>query len=82
MSLKEKLEAMRAASRERTPKETQEIMHRAVEDLRSSGILDRVAKVGDRAPEFTLSNTAGEPVASRDLLRRGPLVVAFYRGKW
>ena len=82
MSLQEQLDAMRTQFQAKAPKETLEIMHRAVDDLRSSGILGRVPKVGDRAPEFTLPNMAGQPVSSRDLLSRGPLVVSFYRGRW
>jgi len=57
-------------------------MHRAVEELRPPEILGRVLKVGDRAPEFTLSNAIGAPVDSRQLLAAGPLVVTFYRGRW
>ena len=57
-------------------------MHRAVDDLRRSGILERVPRVGDRAPEFTLPNAEERPVSSRELLARGPLVVTFYRGGW
>ncbi|MFY9691280.1 MAG: hypothetical protein WA369_14885 [Candidatus Acidiferrales bacterium] len=57
-------------------------MHRATEDLRRSGILDRVIKVGQPAPEFVLQSLHGEKVSSPELLRRGPLVVTFYRGVW
>jgi hypothetical protein len=57
-------------------------MHRATEELRNSGILDRVLKKGDRAPEFTLPDVNNVPVSSAELLRKGPLVVNFFRGKW
>jgi len=42
----------------------------------------RVLKVGDRAPEFALPDSAGTVVDSRRLLAAGPLVVTFYRGRW
>jgi hypothetical protein len=31
-----------------------------------------------RAPDFTLSDTEGQPVALRSLLSRGPVIVAFF----
>lgn len=82
MSLQEKLDAIQAAGKSRVPPETQAIMQRAIDDLRASGILGRVLKAGDRAPAFTLPNTAGQAVSSDALLARGPMVVSFYRGRW
>ena len=37
-------------------------MHRAVEELRTSGAADRVLKVGDKAPNFVLRNAAEQPL--------------------
>src|SRR6266540_3654251 len=44
--------------------------------------IDRVLKVGDKAPDFVLPNAAEQPIDSRALLAGGPLVVTFYRGRW
>ncbi len=82
MSLEQKLAALRAASAGRIPPDKQAIMHRATEDLRRSGILDRIAKVGSKAPSFTLASYDGKPIVSADLLARGPLVLSFFRGSW
>jgi peroxiredoxin len=57
-------------------------MDRATAELIDSGQAQRARKAGDRAPEFTLQDPEGKPVASRDLLQRGPLVLTFYRGIW
>jgi peroxiredoxin len=57
-------------------------MDRATAELIDSGQAQRAKKAGDRAPEFTLQDPEGKPVASRDLLQRGPLVLTFYRGIW
>jgi thioredoxin-dependent peroxiredoxin len=35
-------------------------------------------KVGDKAPEFTLPDTGGSPVALSKLLEGGPVILAFY----
>ncbi|HEX4076300.1 MAG TPA: hypothetical protein VHX49_12940 [Candidatus Acidoferrales bacterium] len=82
MKLQERLDALKAEFESKTPPEKVTIMHRATEDLRRSGIMDRVIKVGDRLPEFVLPNVRGENVSSAELLRRGPLVMTFYRGVW
>jgi hypothetical protein len=82
MALAEKLESIRKAAETRIPAEARAIMHRATEDLRASGIAERVVKVGQKAPAFSLPNQRGEIVSSRALLADGPLVVSFYRGVW
>jgi hypothetical protein len=82
MTLAEQLTKFRQNFEAGNPPEINDQMHRATEELRTSGILDRVLKKGDRAPEFTLPDTNGTLVSSVDLLRRGPLVVSFFRGKW
>ncbi len=35
-------------------------------------------KVGDRAPDFTLPDTEGNPVTLSKLLQEGPVILAFY----
>jgi len=82
MSLEQKLAAMRAAAAGRIPPDRQAIMHRATEDLRQSGILDRIVKVGARMPNFELANHDGRRVASHELLDGGPMVLSFFRGSW
>ena len=82
MSLEETLQGVRDASAKRIPPDKAAIMHRATEELRRSGILERVTKVGDRLPSFALPNAYGQVVRSADLLAKGPLVLTFFRGAW
>ena len=82
MTLDEKLATIREAASKRLPPERQAVMHRANEDLRASGILDRVIKVGNPLPAFSLHNAYGREVRSSDLLARGPLVLTVFRGSW
>ncbi len=63
-------------------KERLDAMARATAELIESGQAQRARKAGDAAPEFTLNDADGNPVSSRELLARGPLVVSFYRGVW
>ena len=39
-------------------------------------------KVGQRAPEFTLPNAYGKQVQLSSLLKKGPVIINFYRGAW
>ena len=82
MSLQAKLDTIRAAAKTRIPPEAQAIMQRSVDDLRASGIMDRIARVGQPAPDFTLPSAAGASVSLADLRVRGPVVLSFYRGRW
>lgn len=82
MSLQEKLDELKKQFESSAPKDAVEIMHRATEDLRTSGIPDRAVKVGDVAPDFTLNNAYGEPIQLKERLLEGPVVLGFYRGRW
>jgi len=82
MTLQEQLDTIRERSKSRVPPETRAIMQRSIDDLRAGGIMTRVARVGQPAPDFALPNAAGRTVGLRELLARGPLVLSFYRGRW
>ena len=57
-------------------------IHKATDELRASGIIERILKPDDKAPEFSMPNANGEIIHSKDLLAKGNLVVSFYRGGW
>jgi hypothetical protein len=82
MTLQSRLDAIREASKGRIPPETRAIMERSVEGLRGSGIMQRVARVGQAAPDFALPNATGETIGLAELRTRGPVVLSFYRGRW
>ena len=82
MSLKAELKALQTRLEAGRPADVVATMHRAVEELRTSGAVGRVLKAGDQAPEFMLPNAAEQPIDSRALLAKGPLIVTFYRGRW
>ncbi|MGB8524883.1 MAG: peroxiredoxin-like family protein [Candidatus Acidiferrales bacterium] len=50
--------------------------------VRAAGTIDAALRVGQMAPDFTLPDAFGNPVAVRTLLARGPVVICFYRGEW
>jgi hypothetical protein len=52
----------------------------ATAELKASGIEGRALKIGVRAPDFTLFNQDHVEVSSKDLLRKGPMIVSFFSG--
>lgn len=59
-----------------------EIMHRATDDLIASDHPLDAVREGSTMPDFTLNDSAGNPVSSSQLLDKGPLIVSFFRGFW
>jgi peroxiredoxin len=82
MSLKEQLEEYRAGWYKRVPAERQAIMQRHIEQLRAGEISRTMLKVGDSAPAIVLGNAKGEMVDVGTMLKKGPVIVTFYRGGW
>jgi hypothetical protein len=82
LTLNRQLEQHKAKSRSKLPPEVVAVMQNANAELLSSGILDRTLKEGSEAPEFALPNVRGRTMRLSELLARGPVVAAFYRGAW
>jgi peroxiredoxin len=81
MSLKQELAEYRAGWFKRVPAERQAIMARHIAQLRD-GLAKMALKVGDHAPSIMLGNARGETVDVGVLLKKGPVIVTFYRGGW
>ena len=81
-TLQERLDRQRAQFAKVAPPQAKAVMARATEDLRTSGILDKVISVGSPLPSFELADTAEEVLGSAELLAQGPLVLTVYRGVW
>ena len=81
-TLQEQLDATSESFAERMPPEVIRNIDAAVKDVADSGILDRVLKVGDHAPDFILPDATGTDVKLSSLLKQGPVVLTWYRGNW
>jgi peroxiredoxin len=57
-------------------------MQRSIDELQAFGVMERVARVGQAAPDFTLPNEGGQFIHLTDVVARGPVVLSFYRGRW
>jgi len=82
MTFQSKLQQLAEKIEGSMPAENVRIMHKATDELRQSGIQEKVLKVGDTFPAFELQNQDGKVVRSEDLLAKGHLVLTFYRGVW
>ena len=82
MTLSAKLDEIRQGAMKMIPADKLAVMLKATADLRASGILDKVIKVGAPLPPFRLTNMRGVEVSSSDLLSRGALVLSVFRGHW
>jgi peroxiredoxin len=82
MGLQGQLDSLTAKLRAMVPAERLAVVDRFAEELVKSGLVDRALKIGDLAPAFELPDGEGMLWRSEDLLRSGPLVIVFYRGRW
>jgi len=82
MGLQNKLDEYKKSFLERAKPQAVAVMQRATEDLKNSGILDKVLKAGESAPGFSLPDENGNRVELKGLLAQGPVVISFYRGAW
>ena len=80
--LNETLTAIREAAEAKRPPDITARVHRATEELGASGILDGVPGVGDRATLFARPNLRGDSVRLGAQLKKGPVILSFFRGRW
>ena len=50
--------------------------------VQAAGLTRHSLQAGQRAPNFTLPDAAGQPISLAALLAAGPVVLVFYRGNW
>lgn len=82
MSLSDKLAQRKLDSLNRIPNQVRVTMEEAISALKSSSIEKQAPKVGDKLIGFNLPNHHHEMVSLDSLLKKGPVIVTFYRGNW
>jgi peroxiredoxin len=82
LSLAQQLEQLTTKLRAMVSAERLTTVDQTIEQLIRSGIADQALKVGNTIPSFELPDGDGMLWRSEDLLRNGPLVIVFYRGRW
>ncbi|CAM3535913.1 peroxiredoxin-like family protein [Zobellia roscoffensis] len=53
-----------------------------VDAVAHSGVIENAKNVGDTAPNFTLNNALGSAVELKDYLKKGKVILTWYRGGW
>lgn len=79
---KQELAALRGRMSERVPAEQQQVLEDHIEQLRNGALRHVMLKAGDQVPKIILSNAKGDTVDVARLLRKGPVILVFYRGGW
>jgi hypothetical protein len=82
MTLEEQLASIKAKAAGVVTPQVADAIKEGIDELRKNKVLEKVLKVGDTAPAFTLPDGEGRLIKSEDLLRQGPLVIHFFRGRW
>jgi len=52
------------------------------ENLKTKDIEENSIQVGGQIPEFSLPNAYNKKINSKEILRDGKMILAFYRGSW
>lgn len=81
-TLQQQIETLQDQLAEQLPAEVLAELSKSITTLVHTGIAQQSVKVGERAPDFTLPDVEGSPVALSELLKHGPVVLTFYRGEW
>lgn len=61
---------------------TKLIYTKANQDLLKKALAKDALQVGDQIPHIQLSNHLGEMIDVDALLKKGPMIISFYRGAW
>jgi peroxiredoxin len=81
-SLQVELDAKKAAWENNATDEKKKLYADGIEVVITDGILEKAKNIGDNAPNFTLKNATGETVELNDYLKKGTVILTWYRGGW
>ena len=81
-SLKSKLEERKSTFALKADENKKKAYKEGIEYVENSGIVSSAKQVGDVAPDFTLTNALGKSVSLSEYLKKGDVVLTWYRGGW
>lgn len=64
------------------PTEVLEVFGKSIEELKTKNMEESSMSIGERFPDFGLTNTNNEIVELKEFLKNGKVIVAFFRGSW
>ncbi|OXA70851.1 alkyl hydroperoxide reductase [Flavobacterium aquidurense] len=81
-TLAKQIESLNKELTQQVPVTVLEIFERSVADLKTQNIEYKIAQIGDKLIPFSLPNAANQLINSKDILRKGKMILAFFRGSW
>ena len=81
-SLREKIEGLKSVNRSKATPEKLAAYDAGIKAIVTAKVVESAKKVGDVAPDFTLQDAKGSPVTLSEELKKGPVVLTWYRGGW
>ena len=82
MSLKAQIDAYNVQKDAKLPADVLALMNTTNEELIAQHIKDNALQIGQKVENFSLANHNGENIELADLLKKGPIIISFYRGGW
>jgi len=81
-SLKSKLDEKKAGFELKADDNRKRVYQEGITAVDNAGIVSTAKQVGDKAPNFTLNNALGKSVELNDYLKKGKVILTWYRGGW
>ena len=81
-SLRAVLEAKKQRFLDNAEEHKKKAYHEGVVTVSKSGIVEAAKNVGDIAPNFSLQNASNQSVQLEDYLKKGKVILTWYRGGW
>lgn len=76
------LKELRANLKDMLPSQSLQVFDNDAEQLRKNLKKGTKVNIGEKAPDFTLSNAVGDPLHLYEKLKSSKIVLVFYRGSW
>lgn len=81
-TLKSQLDEKKMSFEVKADEYKKRVYKEGIDAVAESGVLASAKQVGDTAPDFVLNNAVGEPVQLQEYLKKGKVVLTWYRGGW
>ncbi len=82
IKLQDLLDQKKAAFNEKATEDKKRIYAEGIQSIIDNGIIQSSKNIGDRAPSFELKNAIGENISLESYLKKGPVILTWYRGGW
>ncbi|WP_159023975.1 peroxiredoxin-like family protein [Formosa sp. L2A11] len=76
------LDAKKDDFNSKAPEDIKTIYNAGLKAVEESGVVKKAKHVGEQAPDFKLKNALNKDVSLSEYLKKGPVVLTWYRGGW